>query len=323
MEASHQPVASTSRLAPPAPPPFAGFGPPAWIFSDNPEPEEQAAASTMPHLAPVAFGSNTRRAGLGRPRIDLEGDESEASYGPTVRRRNIRFVPGNGAGELVTTDNVKGKAKEGTVVGGFVRGKGDQVKSLYESIVSRSQTPTSAAATPPPPAAPRTPPAPQPPPDIDLTADSESDSDDDMIILDPLTGDPVLPLKKKARPLPLHELINHPEAAPIVPPIPYAFKQSHFGYQMLVKHGWKEGEGLGLSQEGLKIPLKSSDKFDKGGLGADAKRGDGMSKKEWLEKKRKEEKRQRELMGKGGRGMARVVKREQRERKAMLRYFNE
>ncbi|KAG9136101.1 hypothetical protein Leryth_003731 [Lithospermum erythrorhizon] len=55
---------------------------------------------------------------------------------------------------------------------------------------------------------------------------------------------------------------------------------SNIGFQLLKKHGWKEGTGLGVSEQGRLEPIETHVKKNKKGLGAerDKKRGKEKSK---------------------------------------------
>ncbi|XP_045808823.1 PIN2/TERF1-interacting telomerase inhibitor 1-like [Trifolium pratense] len=44
---------------------------------------------------------------------------------------------------------------------------------------------------------------------------------------------------------------------------------SNIGFQLLKKHGWKEGTGLGIYEQGRLEPLETRVKNNKRGLGAD------------------------------------------------------
>ncbi|KAK4423311.1 hypothetical protein Salat_1913900 [Sesamum alatum] len=44
---------------------------------------------------------------------------------------------------------------------------------------------------------------------------------------------------------------------------------SNIGFQLLKKHGWKEGTGLGVSEQGRLEPVQAVIKKNKRGLGAD------------------------------------------------------
>ncbi|KAJ9190632.1 hypothetical protein P3X46_001814 [Hevea brasiliensis] len=48
-----------------------------------------------------------------------------------------------------------------------------------------------------------------------------------------------------------------------------AIDSSNIGFQLLKKHGWKEGTGLGVSEQGRLEPLQACLKNNKRGLGAD------------------------------------------------------
>ncbi|KAK9062288.1 hypothetical protein SSX86_019474 [Deinandra increscens subsp. villosa] len=46
---------------------------------------------------------------------------------------------------------------------------------------------------------------------------------------------------------------------------------SNIGFQLLKKHGWKEGTGLGVSEQGRLEPVQTYLKKNKRGLGAEVK----------------------------------------------------
>ncbi|KAG4984694.1 hypothetical protein AAZX31_10G274100 [Glycine max] len=48
-----------------------------------------------------------------------------------------------------------------------------------------------------------------------------------------------------------------------------AINSSNIGFQLLKKHGWKEGTGLGVSEQGRLEPVETHVKNNKRGLGAD------------------------------------------------------
>ncbi|KAK9705315.1 hypothetical protein RND81_07G047600 [Saponaria officinalis] len=48
-----------------------------------------------------------------------------------------------------------------------------------------------------------------------------------------------------------------------------ALNSSNIGFQLLKKHGWKEGTGLGVSQQGRLEPVETYVKKNKRGLGAE------------------------------------------------------
>ncbi|XP_022945156.1 G patch domain and ankyrin repeat-containing protein 1 homolog [Cucurbita moschata] len=48
-----------------------------------------------------------------------------------------------------------------------------------------------------------------------------------------------------------------------------AIDSSNIGFQLLKKHGWREGTGLGISEQGRLEPVQTSVKNNKRGLGAD------------------------------------------------------
>ncbi|KAI3747395.1 hypothetical protein L6452_09851 [Arctium lappa] len=47
---------------------------------------------------------------------------------------------------------------------------------------------------------------------------------------------------------------------------------SNIGFQLLKKHGWKEGTGLGVSEQGRLEPVQAYLKKNKRGLGAETKK---------------------------------------------------
>ncbi|GAA5906462.1 uncharacterized protein JCM6883_004486 [Sporobolomyces salmoneus] len=232
---------------------------------------------------------------------------------------------------------------------------GNEVKSLYAGIVSiRSKPATSTASSSSKPILKRArstpPPKTIPPlstsssrrePDIVLSSDSEPEEplsdadeplsdDDDVIILDPLTNlpesiprAPAPSKKKRLKPLLIHELLGDSSSPLVVPPTYYALPETNFGYRLLSKQGWKEGETLGLSG-GLKVPLKAIEKFDRKGLGLEDRRKANWKKtrKELEDERREAERAERDRRGKGERGMERTRKREQEERKAWISYMN-
>ncbi|XP_021293476.1 G patch domain-containing protein 8 [Herrania umbratica] len=51
-----------------------------------------------------------------------------------------------------------------------------------------------------------------------------------------------------------------------------AIGSSNVGFQLLKKHGWKEGTGLGISEQGRLEPVQAYVKNNKRGLGAEKKR---------------------------------------------------
>ncbi|KAJ0239134.1 G-patch domain-containing protein [Hirschfeldia incana] len=48
-----------------------------------------------------------------------------------------------------------------------------------------------------------------------------------------------------------------------------AIDSSNIGFKLLKKQGWKEGTGLGISQQGILVPLHAELKNNKRGLGAE------------------------------------------------------
>ncbi|XP_024012008.1 protein PXR1 isoform X2 [Eutrema salsugineum] len=48
-----------------------------------------------------------------------------------------------------------------------------------------------------------------------------------------------------------------------------AISSSNIGFQLLKKQGWKEGTGLGISEQGILVPVQTEPKNNKRGLGAE------------------------------------------------------
>lgn len=48
-----------------------------------------------------------------------------------------------------------------------------------------------------------------------------------------------------------------------------AINSSNIGFQLLKKHGWKEGTGLGIAEQGILEPLQAEPKHNKQGLGSE------------------------------------------------------
>lgn len=103
---------------------------------------------------------------------------------------------------------------------------------------------------------------------------------------------------------------------------------------MLQKSGWKEGQGLGILEKSIKVPILAILKTDRVGLGMIAAQGERRKRNDGpiLAKKKgkRERRREREIAeeaeaarGKGRTGMARDYHRDERERKAMLNYMNQ
>ncbi|KAL9247714.1 hypothetical protein vseg_021117 [Gypsophila vaccaria] len=73
---------------------------------------------------------------------------------------------------------------------------------------------------------------------------------------------------------------------------------SNIGFQLLKKHGWKEGTGLGISEQGRLEPIETCVKKNKRGVGAEkpkmktllSAKNSTLSEKERTEKKSKKEK---------------------------------
>lgn len=137
--------------------------------------------------------------------------------------------------------------------------------------------------------------------------EKEEEDDDDVIFIDPITSLPLPRLRRLAppspplprinrrrlaRPLAIHEMIPNVDVVTgldqvLIPPIQYGIKENNIGWKLLKRQGWKEGTGLGMGSStvavkqegkgsnskslpapvGLLVPLKSSDKMDRRGLG--------------------------------------------------------
>ncbi|EOA26007.1 hypothetical protein CARUB_v10019403mg, partial [Capsella rubella] len=48
-----------------------------------------------------------------------------------------------------------------------------------------------------------------------------------------------------------------------------AIDSSNIGFQLLKKHGWKEGTGLGIAEQGILVPLQAEPRHNKQGLGSE------------------------------------------------------
>ncbi|XP_010452862.1 PREDICTED: meiotically up-regulated protein C1442.13c isoform X2 [Camelina sativa] len=48
-----------------------------------------------------------------------------------------------------------------------------------------------------------------------------------------------------------------------------AINSSNIGFQLLKKHGWTEGTGLGVAEQGILVPVQAEPKNNKRGLGAE------------------------------------------------------
>ncbi|GAA5860217.1 hypothetical protein JCM1840_002825 [Sporobolomyces johnsonii] len=315
------------------------------------------ASTSLAHTT----ATSSRHAGLGSRQDRWHDDDDFPAYGPTTHRRGpMRFVPAKeGYGVLSGEGDLKGKGKAIDDDEGPAQEEGPPapvkklempgtaVRGLYESIVGVRSAPATTApsrAPSPPPRSASTPPL---EPDLILSSDSESEPDDDLIILDPLTGLPEPPGRRPVHPPPPPSLEDHPphleprtihellaDSAPsdpaLVPPLQYGIHHSNPGYRMLAKQGWKEGHALGPEGEGehargLKVPLRPVEKHDRKGLGL---HGAGVLGRQLSQKDREEErkriaKQERDRRGKGARGMARMAKREERHRKAMIAYMNQ
>ncbi|GAA5974062.1 hypothetical protein JCM21900_001864 [Sporobolomyces salmonicolor] len=315
------------------------------------------ASTSLAHTT----ATSSRHAGLGSRQDRWHEDNDFPAYGPTTHRRGpMRFVPAKeGYGVRLGEGDVKSKGKGRRVIDADDEGSaqeeeprvpvkklempGTAVRGLYESIVGvrsapATTAPSRAPSPPPPPPPPRSASTPPLEPDLILSSDPESEPDDDLIILDPLSGlpeppgpsleDPPPPLQPRT----IHELLA--DAAPsdpaLVPPLQYGIHPSNPGYRMLAKQGWKEGHSLGPEGEGdhargLKVPLRPVEKHDRKGLGLPGAGvlGRQLSQKDRDEERKRLAKQERERRGKGARGMARIARREERHRKAMIAYMNQ
>ncbi|XP_010491495.1 PREDICTED: protein SQS1-like isoform X2 [Camelina sativa] len=87
-----------------------------------------------------------------------------------------------------------------------------------------------------------------------------------------------------------------------------AINSSNIGFQLLKKHGWTEGTGLGVAEQGRLVPIQAEPKNNKRGLGAEqpAKRkaaqpkatasGDGEKDEGDSKKSKKLSKKMRKMM---------------------------
>jgi len=264
-----------------------------------------------------------------------------------------------GKGKAIDQDEVKDEEEEEEKPRPQKRRlEGNEVKGLYASIVGiRRPVPSTSSSTIATPARSPSPPERKPKlpspsipslssqfkeADIVLSSDSEPESpspaddpdDDDIIIVDPLTNlpearlplPPSLPSKKpRLKPRLIHELLGPSNDPILIPPTQYGLHETNFGYRLLSKQGWKEGNTLG-KQGGLKVPLKAREKFDRKGLGLEEGKNKKaqwkMTQKEKEEERRKMELEERDKRGRGTRGMARKVRIENAERKAWIAYMN-
>ncbi|GAA5822487.1 hypothetical protein JCM11251_006355 [Rhodosporidiobolus azoricus] len=169
------------------------------------------------------------------------------------------------------------------------------------------------------------------------------------------------PPSSRVRPLLIHQLLPSTATPAVNLPTQYAIKPDNPGWRMLQKQGWREGAALGpdggallpnlppaplapyslsaaaapprepaptQSPRGLLVPLRPTLKHDRLGLGSAGTTKEALRRLTPAERERErlkrelEEKREREKRGKGERGMERVRKREERERKAWIAYMN-
>ncbi|XP_008221101.1 PREDICTED: G patch domain-containing protein 8 isoform X2 [Prunus mume] len=86
-----------------------------------------------------------------------------------------------------------------------------------------------------------------------------------------------------------------------------AINPSNIGFQLLKKHGWKEGTGLGISEQGRIEPVQAYLKNNKRGLGAD-KLQKALNPPDSTVLNRKND---QELHSKKGKGLSKKLKKEQ------------
>ncbi|KAH9795206.1 G-patch domain-containing protein [Citrus sinensis] len=84
-----------------------------------------------------------------------------------------------------------------------------------------------------------------------------------------------------------------------------AITSSNIGFQLLKKHGWKEGTGLGIAEQGRLEPIRTHVKKNKRGIGAEkvkrpkpieALEAESKNEKEKPPKKSKASKRMRKML---------------------------
>ncbi|PQP98383.1 G patch domain-containing protein 8 isoform X2 [Prunus yedoensis var. nudiflora] len=86
-----------------------------------------------------------------------------------------------------------------------------------------------------------------------------------------------------------------------------AINPSNIGFQLLKKHGWKEGTGLGISEQGRIEPVQAYLKNNKRGLGAD-KLQKALNPPDSTALNKKND---QELHSKKGKGLSKKMKKEQ------------
>lgn len=227
--------------------------------------------------------------------------------------------------------------------------KGATVKSFYESLVGLPLPPRPLERAPPRP--------PQPEPDLDLTlGDSASDddedqatdapnSDEDLVILDsqghPETTIPRPPRIRRRRqpPPPPPAALLPTSLTPHAPPIQYILPETSFGYSLLRRQGWHEGQPLGpkpVAQDNatapgppnthfaqrLIVPLKPVEKHDRRGLGPTTEESRREQKEAMAARKREKEERRRAGQSQGVEAIRREQKREEWRRRELLAHLN-
>lgn len=241
----------------------------------------------------------------------LDDDPLAGSYGPVLKRGNIKFVPSVELREPID--------------------KGKQVQSVYESIVGITNTQSRDLVVRPA----------QP-------ADHDPDDDDDIVFIDAVTREPETRPRKRARARATHELVSQPGTPPVQLPPNYGVNQRNKGWQMLERAGWQEGTALGVPRsitalqlhasssssssarvqtppppptelpkdDRLLVPLKASDKFDKKGL--------GLSKETRKQRKEREARQQSASTSEAvsAKALRKKHNRDVAYRKAMLAYMN-
>lgn len=343
---------------------FRGFSPPSWICDIN----STTSTSTSSHnnnnnLIPTLYDqspppqSSTSSLNTSRNfknakwKNPLEDDAEIKGYtGPTITRKNVLFVRSKGLDGSITPTSTSISTSHDHNVDRKGKGKAVvDVKELYESIIRTSTSTLPLSSLPSSHAIPKA-------PDVDLTFDSDSsasssEDEDDVQIINPQTQLPYPPLLKskvfrKRKPqIPSIPDILGPTSStskPIIPPIHYGIGSNNIGWKLLVKNGWKEGDGLGaiipstistsmiedgadtleIIEEinhgtggiGRKVPIRAELKIGRGGLGSSNSISRGMTKKEKEVRRLKEEKERLERRGKGSRGIARKQKADKIER---------
>lgn len=322
-----------------------------WIFSTQPSP--------FPSSSSLAFDSDITPTesvdtATKKNSVQYEITDTGWNYGPTIKRKNLKFVRSTG---LDSSGERKGEGKHIIESERIGQRKENEKRGLYDGVTtsaslavasrlaqtkggndySRSTGWRVKSVKKAHPVSTK---------EIDLTLSSDDDGymnnassssseteeeeeDDDIIVLDPHTSLP-LPLlastfQKKTHNQPyksnsrsIVDLLP-PSAStpiiPIIPPIQYGIESSNIGYKLLSRSGWKEGDSLGVKKE----DIEHDDRLRvplKNSNKMD-KRGLGMAtiKKDKVKKKGKRERKVERL------NRHKDVE-ERKHRKEMLRYMN-